>query len=57
MSPTEGAQEAFLRNQTASTKHEVTEGQVCLRKWAEEWAAGCSVSGGAGEKMTVVGWD
>ena len=24
---------------------------------AEVRAAGCSVSGGAGEKMTVVGWD
>ena len=53
----EGGTGGILGNQTASTKTRSQGRAGMSEEGAEEWAAGCSVSGGAGEKMTVVGWD
>lgn len=49
--------EGILGNQTTSTKTQNQGRTGMSEEGAEVQAAGCSVSGGAGEKMTVVGWD
>lgn len=54
--PVEGGTGGILGNQTASTKTRSHEGQVCLRK-VQKSGQLVAVSRGAGEKMTVVGWD
>lgn len=51
-----GGTGGILGNQTTSIKTQNQGRAGRSEEGAEVWAAGCSVSGGAGEKMTVVGW-